>query len=140
MERFLLLLFFSISTVTNAANLKGFVHDISNDEPLVGATIYLKNTTFGASVGLDGSYLIKGIPAGTYMVTVSMLGYASVEREVSVTDKDESLNFSLTENTNQLKEIIIKGIADDQSEINAKRAEQKADNILNIIRNISLNA
>ncbi len=134
MKIFLLLSFTFISVISVASNLKGYVKDASTGEALVGAFVYIENTMFGASVGLDGRYVMKGIPKGTYFITVSMIGYQTVEKQLSMDgDMDGSLNFSLSENANQLKEILIKGIADDQSEYNAKRSEQRADNIVNII-------
>jgi outer membrane receptor protein involved in Fe transport len=134
MKIFLLLFCISISSVVHAGSLHGYVQDATSGEPLTGATIYIKDIASGTSAGLDGSYKIKDLPQGTHTVVVSMIGYTTIERQVIITDdKITTLNFSLVESTNQLTEVIVKGISEDKSEIDARVSEQRADNVINII-------
>jgi outer membrane receptor protein involved in Fe transport len=134
MVRLLLFVFLCTSLFANASNLKGRVNDKTNDEPLVGATVYLKNTPHGTSVALDGTFLLKGISSGSYIVVVSMVGYKQIEKPVEVTEgKDQNMTFSLEENANELGEIIVTGVAENESDLSVRRAEQKADNVVNIM-------
>ena len=135
MNRFLLILFFSgFSLVAFAASVKGRVNDNASGEPLVGATVYLKNTSFGTSVSLDGSFLIKGIPSGTYTLIVSMVGYRQIEKQIEINEgKDLSMSFEMAEDSNQLNEIVVTGVAESESDLSVRRAEQKADNVVNIM-------
>ena len=61
--------------------LTGKVTDVNNGQPLVGATLYWKNTTAGATSTTDGSYSIKRVHDFNTLV-VDYLGYDLVEIEV----------------------------------------------------------
>jgi len=128
---FFLMLFLTFSDF--ASDLKGFVKETKTGEPLPGASVYLKNTSIGTLSGLDGSYTLKGITPAKYTLVISFLGYGTVEKEVVINDQTVIMNFELEEGSNQLKEIVVKGIGDRESEISALRSEQKADNVLNIL-------
>ncbi|MBS1508032.1 MAG: carboxypeptidase-like regulatory domain-containing protein [Bacteroidetes bacterium] len=135
MIRRLLIVSFIISWTFSgfSADVKGFVKESKTGEPLVGAAVYLKNTTIGTFAGLDGSYHLKDIAPATYTLVVSFVGYGSLEREVTVDATGTVVNFELEEGSHQLNEIVVKGVLDRESEMSALRSEQKADNVLNII-------
>jgi outer membrane receptor protein involved in Fe transport len=118
-----------------AATVKGFVTDAQTGEPLVGATVRLEKTKFGATVGLNGAYLIKDIPAGTYTLIIQYVGFKAVSQSVTLTDGVgvTTKDVKLTENSGQLSEVVITGQAERESEVSTRRTEQKADNVLNII-------
>ena len=123
-----------LSATAFATNLKGYVTDRKSGEPLIGATVLLSGTGYAGVVGLDGSYLIKGIPAGNYKLVVQYIGYQVVERTMvigEVTVQTES--FELQESTNELAEVVVAGQADRETDQSVRKAEQKADNVLNII-------
>lgn len=141
MMRLLMLFLFIIVSIPTFAvtTLKGYVKDHRSGEALVGAAVHLKNTSFGAAVGLDGSFAIRNVPAGSYVIAVSMIGYSTVERSITVQDKnEETLAFSLQESSSQLNEVIVTGIAEQGSELSTRLAEQKADNVVNIIGSKSI--
>ncbi len=134
MQQFLLLPLLFLSFFVHASSLRGNVTDKLNGEPLVGATVYLKNTSYGTSVGLDGSFLLKGVAAGSYQLIVSMVGYRSIERPISIADdKDQRFSFVMEEDAAQLSEVVVKGVLDNESDLSARKAEQKADNVLNMM-------
>jgi len=43
--------------------IMGKVTDSQTNEPLVGATVELQGTTFGASTDINGKYVILNVPA-----------------------------------------------------------------------------
>lgn len=51
------------------------------DNPVVAATVLLIGTRLGAYSDAEGNFTILNIPAGTYSVKVSRLGYNSVTTE-----------------------------------------------------------
>ena len=136
---FTFILFLSISVYSFGGNLKGFVTDQKTGEPLVGATVSLENSTnkstFGASVNLDGSYFFKGLPDGKYFCKVKYVGYKPHTKTIDINKNlpVAKVDFSLLEDYNELMEIVVTGSADKETENSARKSEQKADNVMNII-------
>ena len=124
-----------VSFATQAATLRGTVADAQSGEFLVGATVRLEKTKFGATVGLNGAYLIKDIPAGTYALIVQYVGFKAVTRSVTLKEGAGVViqDVKLTENSGELSEVVITGQAERESEVSTRITEQKADNVLNII-------
>ncbi|WP_456440147.1 carboxypeptidase-like regulatory domain-containing protein, partial [Caldithrix abyssi] len=54
----------------------GKIVDKETGDPIVGANVYLENTTLGAASDLEGNFLIDRVPAGNYTLIVSVIGYA----------------------------------------------------------------
>lgn len=131
------LLFLSCFLTFNAlsASLKGKVKDSATTEPLVGATILIKNTHIGTSAALDGSFEIKNLMVGTYEVMIQYVGYEAKSQKIEVKTQNQvlTIDFLLTEKSNLLAETIIKGKASQESEEYARKTEQKSDNVMNII-------
>jgi TonB-dependent receptor len=71
--------------------IEGFILDSQNNEPLPGANVYLKGTTYGAATDLKGKFVISQIPAGEYQLVVRYIGYLEKTIEVSVKDS-QTLN------------------------------------------------
>ncbi len=118
-----------------SSTLKGFVMDQKTGEPLVGATVMLENTKFGTSVNLDGSYEIKGVPSGKYNCRVQYIGYKNSVKSVNIDAKQNTLkvDFLLLEESNELNEVTVNATADRETDNSARKTEQKADNVMNII-------
>ena len=68
-----------LSMVVMAQNgeLRGTITDKKTGEPLFGATVFLIDTDFGAATNSDGQYVLSEIPANTYNIRVSFIGYQS---------------------------------------------------------------
>ena len=75
---FILLFFMAFASFAQNAVLKGFTYDESTGEILPYCTIQLMGTTYGALSDVSGAFLINKIPAGTYTVKVSQLGYVDL--------------------------------------------------------------
>ncbi|MBM3436568.1 MAG: TonB-dependent receptor, partial [Bacteroidetes bacterium] len=79
-----LILFTSVAQILDAqTGLKGVVKDSGTEETLIGATVVLKGTNFGTSTDIDGTFKFE-VPAGSYKLTVTYIGYDTVMREVTV--------------------------------------------------------
>ncbi|MYH20232.1 MAG: outer membrane beta-barrel protein [Gemmatimonadetes bacterium] len=57
--------------------ISGTVVDAETGDPLIGATVVVVGLELGAMADLEGTYLIRNVPAGLHAVQVSMIGYAA---------------------------------------------------------------
>ncbi len=130
-----LLFFFCWLTLSSAmaATVRGLVTDANTNEPLVGASVVLAGTNYGATVGLNGVYELKNVPAGNYKIAVKYIGFKTVERSITVTAATLTQNFVLVESGNNLDEITVSAQGERESDNSTRKTEQKADNVLNII-------
>ena len=78
---FILLL---IPAAAQAATISGFVTDQSTGEFLLSANVFLSNTALGAVSNENGYYAVAGIPAGTYVLVVSYVGYETYRDTLSL--------------------------------------------------------
>jgi len=58
-----------------AGVLTGQVSDASTGEPLAGSNIFVIGTEYGAIADVFGRFKIEDLPAGTYPVRISLIGY-----------------------------------------------------------------
>ena len=58
------------------ATLSGFVRDRSDGERLPNATVAVGDRQMGTLSNAEGYYALPGIPAGTWVIAVSYIGYA----------------------------------------------------------------
>lgn len=78
--------------------VRGTVTDATSGAPVADASVIVRGTTFGTLTNVAGRYLLTGLPAGTYTIEVSRIGYASSTQEVTVTDgATATLDFRLEE-------------------------------------------
>ena len=85
--------------------ISGTVYDQTNNETLIGVSIYISELNAGTTTNEYGFYSIT-IPEGIYKIQVSYLGYSSLIETLNITEK-LTKNFKLVEETESLDEIII---------------------------------
>ena len=85
----------------------GTVVDANTEQPLIGASLYWKNTTAGATTSVDGSFSIRRV-SGFETLVVDYLGYDILEIEMA--DKDENtVTIKLTPSAVDIDEVVIEG-------------------------------
>lgn len=67
--------------------ISGFVYDKATKEPLVGATVMLEGTRFGALTNKMGFFALNDIPPGTYKLKISFIGYEKHSEQISLPAK-----------------------------------------------------
>ncbi len=88
--------------------IKGTV--TSEKQPLTGANIALKEIQKGAATDSDGTFVIKNIPAGTYQLIVSAVGYAQFNRQIAVEPSETiELSIELTPKLEKMDEVVVTG-------------------------------
>ena len=85
---FFTLLFYPIF----AGNISGIIIDESNNNPLIGANVFLSNLNEGSATNNNGEFLITDISPGIYELEVSAIGYKNYSKSITV-KQDE--NFKL---------------------------------------------
>ena len=84
---FLILFLFGISSAQaqeSTGTIRGFVYDKASGEPILFTNVFLKGTTYGASTDVNGFFSISRVPAGTYTLMSTYLGYDTAAVQVSV--------------------------------------------------------
>ena len=77
--------------------LQGKVSDAETQEELVGAIITIDGTELGAASDVNGDYILRDVPQGTYTVRCTYIGYkTSVKYQVLVEKGVLRLNFSMS--------------------------------------------
>ncbi len=65
-------------------NIKGVVLDAKNNEPLIGANVFILKTAYGAATNADGQFIISNIPTGKYILRISYIGYEKKDIPIEV--------------------------------------------------------
>ena len=88
--------------------IKGVVKDIQGMVPLTGANVYIKDSQTGSSTNNSGEYEIGKIPAGTYTIICSFMGYSKVEKVVIIKSGEVTiLDFTLEQEMLKTGEIVV---------------------------------
>lgn len=104
----------------NAQTIKGVVTDADNGEPIIGATIKVKETSKAAVTDMNGKYSITGLTTGRYTIEASYIGYQpAVIPEILVTEgKEVVINVPISESMNELGELVVKPRISKESAVN----------------------
>ena len=95
---------------SNFGKITGIVYDKETGNPLIGANVYLENTSYGAATDEDGVFIINDVPPGEYKVVVSYIGYAKQSTYISLEANDKvKLKFPLQPSLMNLDEIVVTG-------------------------------
>ncbi|MFL9831501.1 TonB-dependent receptor [Flavobacterium sp. ST-87] len=100
----LLGILFYLPMLGQQTTITGVVKDAKTGMPLPGVTVLIKSTTQGTSTDLDGNYSIKVDSKG--ILQFSYIGYKTSESPVI---GKTTININLTEESNQLDEIVVVG-------------------------------
>ena len=101
-----LLLLCTVALV-HAATLKGIVKDCSTGESLIGATIYVKETTSGVATDLDGRFEIADIQQNECTLIVSFISYKTKELNIQLTSQIVDVEIVLEPDNLELGEVTV---------------------------------
>ncbi|MDE2679576.1 MAG: SusC/RagA family TonB-linked outer membrane protein [Gemmatimonadota bacterium] len=92
--------------------ITGTVRSATNGQPLAGAQVSIPAINAGIMANNVGRYLIPNIPVGTHTVTVTFIGYETVEAEVTVTAGGAAVeNFEMRSEAISLEGVVVTGTA-----------------------------
>lgn len=101
------MLMLCLPVVVSAQRLSGKVIDATTQQPLIGASLYWKNTTAGATTTTDGTFTLKRVH-GFDTLVVDYLGYDIWEQEIA--DKElNTITIELNPSAVDIDAVIVEG-------------------------------
>ena len=102
--------------IAAGSGLEGSVKDALNSERLPGATVYLVGTSIGTATNLDGRFVLRDVPPGTYTLRTTYIGYMTGEKQIRVVpDSTTVVEIGLMPTAVNGKEVIVTAQASGQN-------------------------
>ena len=101
---FALMLLLCTTIAAQNVAVSGIVTD-SNNEPLIGVSVYVKGTTVGVITDVDGKYSVQ-VSGSQAVLVYSYVGYLSQEITVG---SQRTINVTLQDDTQNLEEVVVVG-------------------------------
>lgn len=116
----------------SGASVRGTITDGLTNGYLPGATVVLEGTPYRATSGSDGQYRLDGVPAGTYTLSVTYIGFEDYRQEIAVGEPGAAEHsMALRRVYPMTDEIVVRGARFGQSK--ALNDRKEAANIKNVI-------
>jgi len=88
--------------------ITGQVTEAATGQALVGAQIYIENSTIGALSNASGRYLLTRVPVGARRIVALLIGYGPVTLDVNVTAAQSVVvDFALSQTAIALDEVVV---------------------------------
>lgn len=114
--------FFFIAHSAYAQSITGRVVDEQTNKPLEKASVIIQGNNKGTVTDANGLFTIDNLPSGTYQLSFSIIGYATVTRTVELKDGPVYLDIVVKPQTGQLSGVTVIGATAEQAE--AKKSTQ----------------
>lgn len=123
----------------NAQNIvKGIVTDSDSENPLQGVLVSIINTPTNQTTGLDGVFILKDVPNGSYIVEIKFEGYEIQNFPIELSGKTIDLgNILLYRDLSEDQDLSLITITDDELNDDASAADNIAG-LLQATRDIYL--
>jgi TonB-linked SusC/RagA family outer membrane protein len=118
-QALLLLLVFVPGTALaqTRGTIEGTVTDAETEETLPGVNIALPDLQRGAATNAQGEYQIERVPAGSYTLRASFVGYQTRERQITVRAGERTVvNFSMVPAEVGLEEVVVTALGVEQEQ------------------------
>lgn len=107
--------------------LSGYVKDAANGEALIGATIYVKSLSTGATTNVYGFYSLT-LPSGSYELEVSYIGFTTQAKSL-ILSENIRIDIELQSEERQLEEVVVISTKDQEGvkalEMSTNRLDMK---------------
>src|SRR5690606_32997537 len=106
------LLFLAPEATAQTATIRGFVRDESDGQALQGVNVILSqegsDAFLGSATDVDGLYAISRVPAGTWVLRATFIGYEAFVDTVALAPGEiRTHNFNLAPDEAQLEEVVV---------------------------------
>jgi hypothetical protein len=104
---------FALTAQAQAGRITGVVQDSVTHEPLPFSSVFLANTTLGATTNENGQFVLDRVPKGTYDIVGSYVGYRLSKQSITVAAgaTAPAVTLRLTSSGPQLGEVVVKADA-----------------------------
>lgn len=129
----LLLILFSFHfTFAQDGILRGTVSDTVAKEGIIGATILLEGTSIGTATDMEGNYALNAVPAGTYNVIFSSIGYKTqkVTGVKILAGKVTRINVNLELDAGELGDVVIVAARETNSDISVVEEIKSSEQVV----------
>ncbi len=114
-----------IASALGQRKASGYVYSVSDDQPVIGATVLVKGTSVGTSTDLDGNFVLNNVPANASKLVISYVGMHSQEVNIG-----EGLRIGLQSDSQQLDDVMVVAYGTaKKSEYTGSASVVKADQI-----------
>lgn len=111
--------------------LRGRVMD-SEKSVMAGAAVYIKELSRGVAADADGFYAMQDVPAGTYTLEVSYVGYELTTQKVTISKKATTVADITIKDATTIDNVVVTSVMSGQA-----RAMTSQKNALNMVDVIS---
>ncbi|MBI1182841.1 TonB-dependent receptor plug domain-containing protein [bacterium] len=120
-----LLCLFTVVAIAQTAELRGFVYNEENGEPIPLANVFLKGTTTGVTTDFNGFYALSKIKPGSYVLMATSIGFDSFKVDIKLQSGDVlTQNIYLKPADYELQEV----------EINEERTARQTEAKVSVIK------
>ena len=103
----LLAIIFLSGNIYSQYSLIGKIIDNSG-QPVIGASVFLKESSSGSSSDINGQYSIQNIDKGNYNLTISIVGFKTISESLTI-QSNTVKDFTMTEDALLLNEAVVIG-------------------------------
>jgi len=110
---FILIYFLILAEICSSQSIKGTIRDTETKNSLANANIVIENTLLGTSSNTEGEFKLQFSTAGEFVIHVSMIGYKTEKRTITVrADSILLLNIELEPTVISLSPVMVTGKRD----------------------------
>lgn len=114
----LLLIFTSLSVFAQKGDIRGFVYDKDNGEPIMFCNVIVEGLSIGTATDVNGFFNISDVQAGNQTLLVTYIGYDTLRQNVTLKEKQI---------LNQKLEISSSSVQIETVTVSADRQEMKSE-------------
>ncbi len=131
----ILLKYFTV-LASGTGNIEGYVKDAQTGEALPGASVFLKGTSMGIATETNGTYAIRNVPVGSYVIRASYIGYKPEEFTIVIKEGiTQKQNFKLKAVGVEGKTVVVTAQASGQNAaINQQLSSLQIKNVVSAAR------
>lgn len=98
----------------------------SQNEPLLGVTVYLEELQKGTSTNENGLYELTNLPNNPIKMTVAYIGFKTQSKTIALSAKETTLNFILEEAVFKMDEVIVSTVFNKLQSQNVMKVEHES--------------